>query len=150
MKLPTCLRMVVFSLLIGSLVFPFQSLAENVQMRPLNTEDFSQIVRLIIDHPDLQQYYHAELPGRSPLRILKQESFPEKLSLSKFGVPVDYLPREEIREGDEAYLDLKKIDLESGKIVVEFEYPIEGVAGKAEFGNQQGAWAIQRFEIVER
>lgn len=119
-------------------------------MRALNTDDFNQIVRLIIDLPELQPYYHAELPGRSPLRILKQESFPEKLLLSKFGAPIAYVKQEEIREGDEAYLDFNRIGLENDKVVVEFEYPVEGVAGKAEFSNQQGAWVIQRSEIVER
>jgi hypothetical protein len=142
--------MVVLPLLIGSLGFSFQSLAENTQMRLVNAEDFTQIVRVIIDHPNLQKYFHAELPGRSPLKVLKQESFPEKLPLSKFGVPVDYLKREELRKGDEAYLDFKKIGLENDKAVLEFKYPVEGVAGKVELSKQHGAWAIEKFEIVER
>lgn len=150
MKLLIWLRMVILPLLIGSLGFSFQSMAESKQMRLLNAEDFTQIVRVIIDHPNLQKYFHAELPERSPLKILKQESFPEKLPLSKFDVPVDYLKRDELREGDEAYLDFNKIGLEDDKAVVEFKYPVEGIAGKAELSKQNGAWAIKKFEIVER
>lgn len=119
-------------------------------MNALNGDEFTQIVRLIIDHPDLQQYFHQELPGRSPLRILKRPSFPEKLSLSKFAVPVEYVRRESVPDDEQAYLDFGKIDLENGKIIVEFEYPIEGVAGKAKLDSRQGAWTIERFEIVER
>ena len=119
-------------------------------MTTLNAEDFNQIVRLVIDIPDLQPYYHAELPDRSPLRILKQESFPEKLALFKFGVPVAYMKLEEIREGDEAYLDFNKISLENGKVVVEFEYPVEGIVGKVEFNSQNGVWVVQRAEVIER
>lgn len=119
-------------------------------MKFLNAEDFTQIVRVIIDHPNLQKYFHAELPGRSPLKVLKKESFPEKLPLSKFDVPVDYLKCEELRKSDEAYLDFKKISLENDKAVVEFKYPVEGVVGKVELSKQHGAWAIAKFEIVER
>ena len=150
MKTPTGLHIAVFSFLIGNMGFQPQSLAENMQMTTLNAEDFNQIVRLVIHIPDLQPYYHAELPDRSPLRILKQESFPEKLALFKFGVPVAYMKREEIREGDEAYLDFNKISLENGKVVVEFEYPVEGIVGKVEFNSQNGVWVVQRAEVIER
>lgn len=119
-------------------------------MKLLNADDFTQIVRLIIDHPNLQNYFHAELPGRSPLKVLRQESFPESLPLSKFGVPVDYLKHEELRKGDKAYLDFKKIDLETDKAIVEFTYQVEGIVGRSELRRHQDAWVIEKFEIVER
>lgn len=122
---------------------------DNRQMKDSN-EDFKKIVRLILDYPDLQEYFHAEIPERMHLRIVKEPSFPEHLAISKFGNPVKYLEKEEISEGDN-YIEFSQLNVEDNKAQVEFIYPIEGVVGTVFLSKRDDTtWVVQNINIVER
>lgn len=123
---------------------------EDSRQTNVSNEDFNKIVRLVIDYPDLQEYFHAEIPERMHLRIVKEPSFPDHLAISKFGNPIKYLKKEEIGE-DDNYLDFSQMNVENDKAIVEFIYPIEGVVGTVSLSKRDdNTWVVQNINIVER
>ena len=106
------------------------------------------IGQLIIDLPALQQFLHSELVDRKPLVLIETGEMTRDLALQKFGQPVV------IRSMDEAkgrpFLHIKTLKVSGSIASAQFEYPIEGVGGEAEFEKKAESWTVTKSEIWER
>lgn len=113
----------------------------------LSKEDRQELVQQTIDLDVLEKYYHAELPDRKPLRVLKNAVVTEDLALKKFGAPVRV-----IAKGEEGapFLEIRKVDATGAEATVHFAYPIEGIGGEAKFVKKDGAWQLQGRHLSER
>lgn len=113
--------------------------------------DLQQITQIVIDLDKLGKYYHAdETPGRKPLVIIKNDVLKEELDIYKFGQPVKFLSRREVEGEDKPFFEFTKIEIRDRTALVEFRYPVEGIAGTVKLSKQSDKWNIETSQIVER
>jgi hypothetical protein len=113
--------------------------------------DVQEIYQITIDMRILEKYFHAEtLPERKPLLILKNEHTEPEPPLVKFGVPVQYVSRDELKEKSRPYLEFSTVVISEDRAHVEFLYPPEGLAGKVDLFKDARGWHITRHSTVER
>lgn len=111
--------------------------------------DTSAIYQLVIDLPELGQYYHAEMPGRTPLVVLRNSLTESQPPLRKFGAPVTFMSASAL--GPETpFLELTRLEIVGDSARVAFEYPIEGIRGLVALVRDGGAWKVAAKELVER
>lgn len=124
------------------------TLTEKIEMKEQN--DLAKVVQLVLEHPDLQQYFHVDtLPERKPLIILKNAFFSQPPSLVMFGAPVAFRTVQELQEDNKPYIEFVNLKLDQGRANVEFHYPPEGVLGNALLQKEQETWTIETFSISE-
>jgi len=111
--------------------------------------ELTQIWQLVINLEELQAFYHAELPERKPLRILKNELMALEPALVQFGMPVMFVAPKETQKG-EAFLKFVKTEVAGDKANIEFKYPIEGVKGIVSLVKDKTGWKVQTKRIVEQ
>jgi len=119
-----------------------------------NEEDFTakevvEIVKVAIDLPELQEYFHVEtLPNRKPLIIKVPEEI-ESVSLKsikKFGQSV-----KEYREiGNAPVYEITKFKASDHGVSFDAIYMVEGIKISYEFKKVEGRWVVSKSAIVER
>ncbi len=120
-------------------------------MTAQNPTDQEQIIQLIIDYPELQQYYHEGLAGRKPLYILKTAALDGEPRLTKFGAPVGFKERQDLSGSDyEAYIEFLELKIGEGASSATFTYAVEGVFAKVRLSKTDGQWRIDTYSIAER
>jgi hypothetical protein len=113
--------------------------------------DLQEIYQLTIDMRILEDYFQAEtLPERKPLLILKNEYTEPEPPLVKFGAPVQYVSRDELKEKSRPYLEFSSVVIREDNAHVEFLYPPEGLAGRVDLFKDARGWHITRHNMVER
>lgn len=136
------MRTIVFSLL-TLLVFAGKSHAQT-------DEDKRQVMQLCIDLPALQDFYHPEKAGRTPLVIKSNEKTPV-VKLSKFGQPVQFMTEDEIAgAGKEAYLDFSRFEISGDNATAVFRYRIEGIMMTALLKKSGGQWVVTESKLMDR
>lgn len=111
--------------------------------------DLQQVCQLVLDHPDLQGFYHSKLPGRVPV-TLSDHLIGKGLKLSKFGKAVVFVSDPDQRTlRREAILRFDKIKIDGNEASVEFSYPIEGVFGQMSLEKQGGKWRVMSARVLE-
>lgn len=125
-------------------------MAENVQARKTAPDDITQIVKTIIELPDLQNYFHVEQsPERKPLYILKDGEIKSDLELNKFGEKVRFATCDELKKLNKPYLEFTKIDVKNNKASVVFRYRVEGIEGTVSLSRTEGGWKASEQKISE-
>jgi hypothetical protein len=117
-----------------------------------SSEVHRQILQQLLDHPELQRYFHEDQPGRKPLTIVRSEALPSDVALKKFGMPVRFLSKDEASAaGITAALEFGRIATEEGKAEVEFVYPAEGIRGAARLRQDSSArWTVESCRLIEQ
>jgi hypothetical protein len=136
------MRTIIFSLLI-LLAFAGNSYAQT-------DEDKRQVLQLCIDLPALQNYYHSEQPGRSPLIIKSNDKIPV-VRVSKFGQPVEFMTEDEIStSGKEAYIDFSRFEITGENATVVYRYRAEGIMMTVLLKKSGGQWVVSESKLMER
>ncbi len=114
-----------------------------------HSADLQQVCQLVLDHPDLQGFYHSKLPGRVPVTV-SDHLIGKGLKLSKFGKPVVFVSDPDKRTmRREAILRFDKVKVDRDEASVEFSYPIEGVFGQMSLEKQGGKWRVISARVLE-
>lgn len=116
-------------------------------------EDSTQILQQIINLPQLQAYYHSDLPQRIPLVIENNKYVSTKGLLRKFNQAVVFLSKSEIvAKGKKAYLTIQSLDMNAEKqqATVIFAYAIEGVGGQVILNKVKGKWKVVKSSLYEK
>ena len=111
----------------------------------MNVFDNSTIVKMIIDHPDIQQYYHPDVEGRVPLVIVTNNLIENKLALTKFNEPVKFYNK----PIDGVFLEITRYDISEDEIIFELMYSEEGVSANGKISKQPEGWIFNSFDIFE-
>lgn len=111
-------------------------------------DDVSPILQQVIDHPDLQQYLHPELPERKPLAVARTAAVSEGVKLSKFDSAVEI--REEAELEGRPFLRFDGVEIDGAEAQVRLSYPVEGLRVDARLQREGGAWSVSSFSLVER
>jgi len=122
---------------------------ENMNQANANKADVGRLVQLTIDLDILEKYYHPEVPGRKPLCVVKTESMPDDLSLTKFGEPVRFIPASQREKAPAACLELSSIQIQGDTASVEFAYDAEGIRGEVSFRRTGGEWRVENRKLHE-
>ncbi|QNH63506.1 hypothetical protein [Hymenobacter sediminicola] len=111
------------------------------------------ILQQLLDLPELQQYFHVELPGRLPIKLLQTPGMPQGLQLEKFGRPVLSLtPAQAKQQAATDYISIRKLPARTtaDTLMYTLAYPIEGVLCRARFVRQKEGWVVYDYNVVEQ
>jgi hypothetical protein len=114
---------------------------------PLDPAERDALIGQVVDLDVLRDYWHPEVPGRQPLRIVLGEHTAGRPELRKFGTPVVYV---EAARPSEPALEITRLRSTKTRATIEFAYAVEGVSGHAVFVRRHGEWRLEDRTLVER
>lgn len=116
----------------------------------LTAAESDSMLRKALNLPELSPYWHPNVPGRDPLRIVKTPLLSEQ-QLTMFGSQVVWIEEAEAKKGV-AFFRITKLAATRTKATLSFEYPVEGVLGSATFSRYDGdkEWRLEHGEVRER
>lgn len=117
---------------------------------PLTAHERDAMLQKTLNLSELSPYWHVNLPGRDPLRIVKTSLVSEQ-DLTMFGSTVVWIDESEAKKGT-AFLRITALTATKTKATLSFEYPIEGVKGTATFAHVPNThdWRLERGEVREQ
>ena len=113
----------------------------------ISNSEKAQILELVLTHPDLKQYFHPELKGRVPVKILRSADFGEDVSLSLLGEEV-LIVDDRLSEDDPVF-EIVTFNLSDDAVELRLNYRIEGVGVEASLKKDAGEWHITEYEAYE-
>ena len=119
----------------------------SVQASVVETHLPLEVCKLILTDKSLVEYFHVDLPERTPVRISAAFLHPD-LSSRSLGYPFEIVP-ETFNKAARVF-QLTRINVESDKIVVEFIYPAEGLGGRFAMIQKDGKWVIRKRKLWEQ
>ena len=119
----------------------------SVQASVFETHLPLEVCELILTDNSLVEYFHVDLPERTPVQISAVYLHPD-LSSRSLGYPFEIVP-EISNEAGRAF-QLTRINVEPDNIVVEFIYPVEGLAGRIAMNQKDGQWVIRERTLWEQ
>lgn len=109
----------------------------------------TDMLQVLIDVPELQQYYHADVrPERIPLRLVCADPVCKDAAPTKFGEPVVISDR--ISDPALPHLEITGVERSQDRSVIAFRYAVEGVAGRVELHRGATGWSVGTATIVEQ
>ena len=115
---------ILLLLLVGNTACSQKTTSDNQEIIMTDIEK-ERVFKMIVDHPDLQQYLHPELEERVPLRVKSHDALGVNLSVEKFDESIVFVRATE--DGIEEYLEVTAFEIEAAKITFELNYEVEGV-----------------------
>ena len=119
----------------------------SVQASVVETHLPLEVCELILTDKSVVEYFHVDLPERTPVQISAVFLHPD-LSSRSLGYPFEIVP--EISKEAARAFRLTRINVEPEKIVVEFIYPVEGLAGRFAMNQKDGQWVIRKRTLWEQ
>jgi len=117
----------------------------------LPSKDMQTLLQMTLDLKAMEQYYHIDkLPERAPLIVIRNHYINADLKLKKFGTEVVFKKKKDISDRKQAYLEITKIDILENSAVLQYVYPVEGIAGTVNFKKIGQTWQVENVKIVER
>lgn len=117
----------------------------NSEVNIISSTDKTKILKMIIDHSNVQQYYHPDVKGRVPLVIQTHKNIGTDLSLVKFDKPVLFV----LEDSGASALRIKSFKIKPDFVSFEINYSIEGVTIKGEARKKQLEWSFTNFVVSE-
>lgn len=125
-------------------------MTENVKPQKETAGNAAEVVKAVIEMPELQNYFHIEQNAdRKPLYILKSKEINTDLGLNKFGESVRLATCDELKKSNKPYLEFPKLDIKNNKAKVVFRYRVQGIEGKVSLSKADGGWKIDEQKISE-
>ncbi len=106
------------------------------------------IFSMIIEHPDLQQYFHPEEESRTPLKVKSNKTLGTDLSIMKFGKPVEFYISTDF-DSSFPLFEVVLFSIVDNKATFDILYAVEGVTARGELKKQNNQWSFVEFNIFE-
>ncbi len=122
---------------------------------PINTETIvtnaekEVLFKMILDHPDLQQYLHPNSAGRVPLKIKSNDELGTNLSIHKFGEQVEFVDFVGSSKNIPVF-EIISFKINNNRVMFEALYDIEGVTIKGILTKNANRWSFKEVEVFER
>lgn len=109
--------------------------------------DAHDVLRLLLNAPQLTQYYHFDKrPERAPLRLVNTSGVDiGKPDLTAAGQKVVLT-----NEPSDKAIEITRFTLADGRAEIAFTFRVEGVLGNASFNKIQGNWALDKLSVAEK
>jgi len=115
-----------------------------------NSTDVEAIIQSILDLPELQQYFHADLPERLPLKLVQNEFVSDTLHLNKFDKKIRIASLASFeKDGVKDYLIIEELSIKNKSVSFSLKYPIEGVVAEGKLVKAAGEWSVRKHLIYE-
>ncbi len=109
----------------------------------------SSPVQQLVTSPELAPYWHADQPGRVPVRLVVNPASSDRPVFAMFGQPVVWIERAAATAGT-AFVEVQFV-LVDGLLELSLHYPIEGVVARATFVPVGDGWRREgAIRVVER
>ena len=143
---PSFTRRSIFKLICAAGLMPAACLTRNDRNMPEHN-NVAAIIQTLIDHPNLDRYFHADVrPERKPLVIVLEGAPASTLSsLRKFGQPVKAAAAG--HSGPVLAITIGKP--QAGATRVDFTYDVEGISGHAVFAEEAGKPVLRDISVSE-
>ena len=122
---------------------------------PINTETIMTnaekeiLFKMILDHPDLQQYLHPNSAGRVPVKIKSNDELGTGLSIHKFGKQVEFVDFVDSSKNIPVF-EIILFKINNNRVIFEALYDIEGVTIKVILTKNANRWSFKEVEVFER
>lgn len=111
-----------------------------------SVDDVRDILKLLLNAPQLAQYYHFdERPQRKPLLINNKTT----TTINPEGVTAVGETIKIIQGRDKNALEITELLVDNDKAKVVFSFQIEGLLGSADFSKHQGIWCLDVINVAE-
>ena len=109
--------------------------------------DAHDVLRLLLNAPQLTQYYHFDKrPERAPLRLVNKSGLDiGNPDLTAAGQKVVLTS-----EPSDKAIEITRFTVAGGRAEIAFTFRVEGVLGNASFNKVQGNWALDKLSVAER
>lgn len=109
---------------------------------------------MVIDHPQLQQYYHInnDISSRQIVfQFFGNENHDKLKGVTKFGKQVLIMTEEEIKQRQiKSYFVVGDRVCGTNSVRLQLEYPTEGLLVSYMFKKINNKWTIVNFNLAER
>jgi len=123
-----------------------QATGENVKgSQKMIAKENGLLLEKVIEHPELQQYFHPDVSGRVPLVIKLDKGIEVNSDIEKFGQAV-VITNDTPQKG--AYLEVMKLQHQDDYIEFEIKYEIEGLQINGEL-LKKSPQMFNNLEIIE-
>ena len=117
---------------------------------PLGASEKAKMLQKVIDLDLLAPFWHREVPGRDPLKLIENDLVADKPELTIFGSKVVYLRRQDAEQKRLPFFEFTKVSSTATKARIEFRFPVEGVVGHVEFEKRGDDWQLSAKQVAER
>ncbi|MFS4466840.1 hypothetical protein [Maribacter sp. 2210JD10-5] len=112
-----------------------------------DAKEIEAIMQEIIDLPELQPFYHPDKPNRLPVVFMRNDVFPYKVNLLKFGERVEFIePSEQVGH----YFLVEEFEIKKDTVEFGLMYDIEGVMVVGNFIRNNRGWRIDDYQLIEK
>lgn len=133
-----------------------QDMARKLIRYDLMDIENSRILTAILNHPNLSQYFHTELPERKKLYVIALNLRGKTPEVALDGATVEVIQENSRAFSSSPYRDKNSLFINevkykgSARKIVKFTYPTEGIFGTVEVLREKAQWMVGKVEIVER
>lgn len=120
----------------------------NEEADVMDKNDKEIIFSMIVEHPDLQQYFHQKEKNRVPVRVKSNENLGVDLSVIKFGKPVEFYVSTDF-DSDVPLFEVVLFSIDDNNATFNILYAIEGITVKGELKKQNNQWSFVEFKVFE-
>jgi hypothetical protein len=110
----------------------------------------TSLLQRTLDLARLAPFWHADLPGRRPLRIVRNDIVGDATGLKMFGVPVELVERAAAVRDTLPTFEFTSLQPGVDAVTIGFRYPVEGVVGQVVFRKRGAEWIEERVELAEQ
>ena len=105
------------------------------------------VLKLIVEHPVLAPYLHAEAPGRVPL-VVSDHLLEPGVTPSRFGQPLRIVPDREV--GTQPHLRILSFEVDGSLAKAVVEYKVKGVQAVFDLRrDSKGWWTVADAKVAE-
>lgn len=133
-----------------------QDMARKLIRYDLMDIENSRILTVMLNYPNLSQYFHTKLPERKKLYTVTLNLRGNTPAVTLDGATVEVIqvygrefPRTPYRDKNSLFISEVKYK-DSARKIVKFTYPTEGIFGTVEMLREKDQWKVGKVEIVER
>ncbi|MFT6872804.1 MAG: hypothetical protein ACJAVN_001816 [Roseivirga sp.] len=124
------------------------SIKTNEEASLMTNNDKDTVFSMIIDHPDLQQYFHENEKNRVPLKVKSNKDLGINLSVIKFGKIVEFYLNTDF-ESTSPLFEVILFKTNTNHVTFDILYAVEGISIKGELKKQDSQWLFVEFEVFE-
>ncbi len=104
------------------------------------------VLKLIIQHPALEQYLGASGPGQDPL-VVSDHLLAPGMTPSRFGEPIRILGEREV--SSLSHLRFRSFEVSGARAKAVVEYKAKGVEAEFMLENKGGWWSVIDAKVVK-
>lgn len=111
----------------------------------MDEKSTDNIIELILDHEDVQQYLHPELSSRLPIKIVTNNLLATEVNIRKHGHLVLFTEN----QTSPPYFEIVKYEKNGNSIYFNIRYDVEGVTIEGEASTLEGEAKLTKVDVIE-